>query len=112
MSRHVAHAGGRSERWRVVFGIVRRVVTWWSRDAGDAAGCGDVQGAVGIHDEPPPAGVGLQPVVTAAQAAQVLARGATALAVRDHVVEVGPAGLVAAAGVAAVLVAGGDEAAL
>src|SRR3954454_12192859 len=38
---------------------------------GDAGGCGDVQGAVGLHAEEPALGEGLQPMVGAAQAAQV-----------------------------------------
>src|SRR4051794_4030551 len=39
--------------------------------AGDAGGCGDVQGAVGFHAEAPALGEGLQPMVGAAQAAEV-----------------------------------------
>ena len=63
----------------------------------------------GSHHVAPTAGVGLQPVVPAAQAAQVGAVGRPALGVRDDVVEVGPAGAVAAAGVPARAVAGAPE---
>jgi hypothetical protein len=50
-----------------------------------------VQGAVGVHDEPPAAGEGLEPVVAAAEAAEVRAVGLPAAGVRDDVVVVGPA---------------------
>ena len=57
-----------------------------------------------------PAGcMGLEPV-PAAQAAEVVAVGRSALGVRDDVVEVRPAGPVAAAGLAAAVVAGGPTA--
>jgi hypothetical protein len=68
-----------------------------------------VQGAVGVQHEQPAGGVGLQPVVPPAQAAQVLAAGLPALGVRHHVVGVGPAGPVGAAGMAAAAVAGVHE---
>ena len=69
--------------------------------AGDARGRGHPQGAVGQQLEAPAAGEGLQPVVGAAQAAEVLAAGAAAAVVGDDVVGVGPPGRLGAAGVAA-----------
>src|SRR4051794_8501983 len=63
----------RSERWWVGF---RWWFRWWSSahrpgfgGAGDAGGCGDVQGAVRVHAQDPALGEGFQAVVAAAQAA-------------------------------------------
>ncbi|WP_169064644.1 hypothetical protein [Geodermatophilus dictyosporus] len=64
---------------------------------------------VGAHGEPPAGGEGLQPVVAAAQAAQVGAVGGAAAGVRDDVVGVGPSDPLAAAGEAAGAVAGVHE---
>src|SRR5690242_4620406 len=69
-----------SERWRVVIhGTGTRgwecalpVEAGWSGAPRDARRGGDVQGAVGIHPEAPAACEGLEPVVGAAQAAEVV----------------------------------------
>jgi hypothetical protein len=68
-----------------------------------------VQGAVVVHEEAPAAGVGLEPVLAAAQAAQVGAVAGPAGGVREDVVAVGPASPLPAAGEPAGPVAGGDE---
>src|SRR3954447_731762 len=92
------------------------VVRWWASShgpgaigPGDAGGGGDVQGAVGLHAEKPALGEGLQPVVGAAQAAQVRAGRDAAGGVRENVVVVGPAGPLAAVGHPAGPVSGADE---
>src|SRR3954467_2731386 len=81
----------------------------WPGDPGDAAGCGDREDAVGGHGVAPAGGVGLQPVVPAAQAAEGGAVGLAAAGGRDHVVQIGPAGPVAAAGMPAAAVPGAAE---
>src|SRR4051812_9031740 len=106
---------GDSERGEFVVGFGGGWLGWWwaeagwSGDAGDAAGGGDLQGAVGQHPEGPAAGEGLEPVVGAAQAAQVGAVGGAAAGVRDDVVVVGPADPLPAVREAAGAVPGGDE---
>src|SRR3954470_271565 len=100
------------ERWWVVtFGRWRwgRPQAGWSGSAGDAGGCGDVQGAVGVHDEPPAAGEGLHPVVATAETTQVGAGGRAVAGVLDHVVQVGPADALSAVGHPTGAVAGGHE---
>ena len=111
------------ERWRVVVGSRRwirghpevmsqEVEAGWPRRPGDPRGRGDRQRAVGLHRAPPAGGDGLQPVVPAAQTAQVGAVGRSIGAMRDDVVEVGPSRTVAAARVAAGAVAGAHVAVL
>ena len=80
-----------------------------SADPGDAGRRGDQEVAVGVEAEEPAGGVGLQAVVAAAQAAEVVAVGRPTLGVRDDVVQIGPAGPAAAAGMAAAPVAGGQQ---
>src|SRR6185312_3833462 len=55
---------------------------WWSGHAGDAGRGGHLEGAVGLHLEGPAVGEGLQPVVAAAQAAEVGAGGLAVAGVR------------------------------
>ena len=69
-----------------------------------------MEGAVGFHAEVPAAGEGLEPVVGAAEAAQVGAGRLAVVGVREDVVEVGPADALGAVGHPAGAVAGGDEA--
>src|SRR3954453_2310784 len=84
---------------------------WWRR-AGDPARGAHGQDAVRAHDEPPPASVGLQPVVPAAQAAEIRAVRRAAGAGRDDVVEIGPRGTTPAAGMSAGAVPDADVAVL
>ena len=80
--------------------------------AGDAARGGDLESAVGCEDEPPSRGEGLEPVVPAAQAAEVVAVGLAALAVGDDVIQVDPRHRLPAAGLAAGAIPGRAEATL
>ena len=68
---------------------LQEVAARWAADPRDAAGGGHQQGAVGVQVEAPAGCVGLEPVVPAAQAAEVVAFGG-ALGVRDDVVQVDP----------------------
>lgn len=102
---------GALERWRLIWRGWRGWLRWswsqagwswsqagWSGRPGDARGCGDVQGAVPVQGEPPAGGEGLEPVVGAAQAAQVGAVGGSTAGVGGDVVQVGPAGALPAVG--------------
>src|SRR3954447_2362887 len=108
-------SGSRS-RWRPHTGALSRsryqAHARWSRRAGDPARGAHGQDAVRAHDEPPPASVGLQPVVPAAQAAEIRAVRRAAVAVRDDVVEIGPRGTTPAAGMSAGAVPDADVAVL
>ena len=73
----------------------------WSADAGDAARGEDGEHAVVVQGVGPALGVGLEPVVPAAQAAEVGAVGRPALGAGVDVVGVGPGGRAAAAGMPA-----------
>src|SRR5688572_13223546 len=83
----------------------------WPGGPRDAARGGHAQAAAAGEDEPPPRREGLEPVVPAAQAAEVVAVG-RALGIRDHVVEVDPGDRLSAAGMAAGAIPGLAEAAL
>src|SRR5215211_601163 len=92
--RHASWRGRISERRLIVHRVVvrwRLAEAWWSGAAGDPGRAGDPEGAVGLHDEGPAGGEGLQPVVEPAQAAQIRAARLAAAGVRDHVVQIAPA---------------------
>ena len=76
--------------------------------AGDAAGSGHAEDTARGHDESPARRVCLEAMVPTAQAAQIGAVGRPAVGMRHHVVEIGPAGAVATAGMSAGAVAGAD----
>src|SRR3954451_13324602 len=79
------------------------------RSRGNFPGGGDGQRAVVVQGEQPAGGEGLEPVVGAAQAAQVRAVGRAAAGVGGDVVQVGPADALPAGGEPAAPVAGGEE---